>query len=354
MLGLPKPPRPPNALTQPLGPGWLILMLRAATAPMLFAVPTAVMHWPTFSADGPAVITLRYLVVAAVVTVMLAFVPAAGFLPCTTKPLADTEITLPLAPPKPPKPPNPPRPNAPPVPLGRGLGLKLGRGEEVPAGLPNPPGGRPNPPAPTQLPLTGALMVTLVAVTDRLAAVLAGGWPTTVTQLPTARSFDVTVTVSVIAVAAVKVTVTCPEVGFWTSRLDPDTAAAVPTVPGKAARVRVGAGLRPGAAELALVAAGVAGVAGVALVPPPPQAATVSATIPTPVRAGAQRRRELRPAADVPLVAAPIMVDSHPCRWSFATQRVDWGEPGGTGGGVDAEDDADADRDDDRADGGGR
>jgi hypothetical protein len=154
-------------VTQPLGPGWLILMLRAATAPMLFGVPTAVMHWPTFSADGPAVTVLRYLVVALVVTVMLVPVLAAGFLPCTTKPLADTEVTLPLAPP------NAPRPNAPPLPLGRARGLKLGRGEEVLPGRPNPP--VPNPPVPTQLPLTGALMVTLVAVTDLVAAPAADG-----------------------------------------------------------------------------------------------------------------------------------------------------------------------------------
>ena len=75
MLGLPKPPRPPKPLTQPLGPGWLILMLRAATAPMLFAVPSAVMHWPTFSADGFAVTVLRYLLAELVMTVTLMFVP---------------------------------------------------------------------------------------------------------------------------------------------------------------------------------------------------------------------------------------------------------------------------------------
>jgi hypothetical protein len=314
-------------------------MLRAATAPMLFAAPTAVMHWPTFSADGPAVTVFRYVVVVVVVTVMLVFVPAVGFLPCTTKPLADTEVTFPFVPPK------VPRPNAPRLPLGCGLGLKLGRGEEPLRPPPNPP--PPNAP-PVQLPLTGALIVTLVAVTDRVAAPLAEGCPTTVTQLPTVTSFEVTVTVSVIGVVAVKVTVTCPEVGFWTSMLVPDTAAAVPTVPGKAAAVPVGAGLLLGVAELAMVGAGAA------LVPLLPQAATVSTTMPTPIRAGAQRRRELRPAADARLVAAPIMVRSHPCGCSFATQRVDRGEPGGTGGGVNAEDNADADRDDDRADGGGR
>ena len=63
---------------------------------------------------------------------MLVSVPAAGFLPCTTKPLADTEVTLPLAPPK------PPLPNAPLLPLGRGRGLKLGRGEEPPCAAAEP------------------------------------------------------------------------------------------------------------------------------------------------------------------------------------------------------------------------
>ena len=38
-------------------------------------------------------------------------------------------------------------------------------------------------------------------------------------------SFDVITTVSVIAVAVVKVTVTSPLVGFCTCMLDPDTAA---------------------------------------------------------------------------------------------------------------------------------
>jgi len=327
---LPKPPRrPPKLVTQPFGPGWLIRMLRAATAPMLLADPIAVMHWPTFSADGRAVTILRYLVAAVVVTVMLVSVPAAGFLPCTTKPVADSEVTLPSAPPKP--------PNAPRLKLGRGLGLDPGRGEKVPRGK-TPPD--PNAAVPLQLPLTGVLMVTVVAVTDLVADPLVEGWPTTATQLPAVTSFDVTATVSVITVAVLKVTVTCPLVGFCTSMLDPDTAAAVPTTPGKAAWVLAGVGL--------LLAAGVVVAA---VVPPPPQAVAASAT-PRPARAGVQRR-QLRLAADARLVVTPIMVDSHPCGCSFAAQRVDGGEPGGAGGGVNAEADAYADRDDDRADGGG-
>src|SRR3984957_8366524 len=172
-------------------------MLRAAMAPMLLAVPSAVMHWPTFSADGAAVIVLRYLVAAVMVTVTLVVEvevevevepaePAARFLPCTTKPPADTEVTLPLAPPK------APLPNAPRLPLGLGRGLKLGRGVAPPPPPPRPtppppnppPPNPPNPPAPVHAPLTGALMVTLVAVTDLAAAPAAEGLPPPGTQLP--------------------------------------------------------------------------------------------------------------------------------------------------------------------------
>jgi hypothetical protein len=262
-------------------------MLRAAIVPMLLAGPTAVMHWPTFSADGWAVTSLRYLVEAIVVTVTLASEPAAGFLPCTTKPPADSEVTLPLAP-----------PNAPLLPLGRGLGLKLGPGEKEPRAPPNP--------APAQLPLTGALMVTVVAVTDLLAPALAEGWPATVTQLPTETLLDVAATASVIAVALVKVTVTCPVAGFCTSRLDPDTAAAVPTTPGKAA------GRELAAAGLLLA------TWGAAVVPALPQAVAPSATSPAPARAGVQRRSQFRLAAGARLVVARIMVGSHPRGGSFA------------------------------------
>jgi len=132
---------------------------------MLLAGPSAVMHWPTFSADGRALTTLRYLVAAVVVTVMLVPAPAAGFLPWTTKPPADSDVTLPLAPPN-----GPLLPNEPLLPVGRGLGLKLARGEEVPRGPPNPPS-----PAAPQLPLTGVATVTVVAVTDLAADPLAEG-----------------------------------------------------------------------------------------------------------------------------------------------------------------------------------
>jgi hypothetical protein len=51
-------------------------------------------------------------------------------------------------------------------------------------------------------------MVTVVAVTDRVAEPAAEGVPTTLTQLPAVTSFDVTLIVSVIGVLVVKVTVT--------------------------------------------------------------------------------------------------------------------------------------------------
>jgi hypothetical protein len=240
-------------------------------------------------------------------------------------------------------------PKAPRLPVGRGRALKLGRGEAVPPPNPPPPNPPPpnpppNPPAPVHFPLTGALMVTVVAVTEWVADPAAEGVPTTLTQLPAVTSFDVTVTVSLIGVLAVKVTVTCPEVGFWTSRLDPDTAAAVPTTPGKAAALAVGAGV-------GLLLAAAEGSDGVVVLAAPPHAVTARITIPTPARAGVQRRCQLRVTVDAPLVAVSIIVRSHPCRCSFAAQRVDRGEPGGAGGGVNAEDDADADGDDDRANG---
>jgi hypothetical protein len=182
-------------------------------------------------------------------------------------------------------------------------------GVPLPGGPPNPPP-PPNPPAAVQLPLTGALMVTVVAVTFRETAppegvdplagadAPAGAWPTTATQLPTVTSFDVTDTAWLIAVLLVKVTVTCP-VEFCTSMLDADTAAAVPLTPGKAAGEPVGAGL------LLLLAAG-----GLAVAPEPPQAVTASATSPRTARAGIHRSRELRLAADARLIVAPIMMNS--------------------------------------------
>jgi hypothetical protein len=316
VVGLPKPPRPPKPVTQPLGPGWLILIDRAATAPMLFGVPIAVTHRPTFSADAVALTVFRYLLAELVMTVTLVVVlvpglaapaePGVRVLAWTTKPVAETESTLPFAPPK------PPLPNAPRLPVGRGRALKLGRGAPLGRVPPNPPPPNPppNPPAPVHSPLTAALMVTVVAVTGPVADPVVDGLPMTVTQLPTVTSFAVTETVSVIGVLAVKVTVTCPEVGFWTSMVDPDTAAAVPVTPGKAAALLDGLGV------LAACAGAAVGV--LLVVPELPHAVAVSSTIPTPARAGVQRRCQLRPAAGAPLVIAPIMMGSHPCRCSFA------------------------------------
>ena len=293
-------------MVQPLGPGWLILIDRAATAPMLFAVPIAVTHRPTLSADGVALSVLRYLLDELVTTETLDVVgavdPAVRVRAWTTKPVADTDSTLPSAPPKFPVP-------NPPVPVGRGRALKLGRGDPLGLAPPNPPPPQPpppNPPAPVHSPLTGALIVTVVAVTERDEDEVVDGLPTTVTQLPTFTSAAVAVTVSVIGVLALNVTVTCPEVGFWTSMLVPDTAAAVPTTPGNAAALLDGFGV---------AAAWAGAVDGVVLVVPElPHAVAVSSTIPTPARAGVQRRCQLRLAAGAPFVVAPVMSDSHPCR----------------------------------------
>jgi hypothetical protein len=136
--------------------------------------------------------------------------------------------------------------------------------------------------------------------------------PTTETQLPTVTSFDVTATVSVIGVVAVKVTVTCPLVGFCTSMLDPDTAAAVPTTPGKAGAVLDGAGL-----------ALLLGATGVGVLPLLPQAVAASAVITRPARAGAQRRGQLR-LADVRLVVAAVMASSRP-RGSYSPRNASMG-----------------------------
>ena len=95
-------------------------------------------------------------------------------------------------------------------------------------------------------------MVTVVAVTGPVADPAADGLPTTVTQLPTVTSFAVAVIVSVIGVLAVKVTVTCPEVGFWTSRLDPGDRGGRADDPGKgrlAGRRRRAAARRGGAGD---------------------------------------------------------------------------------------------------------
>jgi hypothetical protein len=263
------------------------------------------------------VITVTLVVVAVLGVLEAPAPPAPGgrVLARTTKPLADTDSTFPSAPPK------APLPNAPRLPVGRGRGLKLGRGVAPfppPPAPPKPPPPKPpappkppppNPPAPTHSPLTGALIVTVVAVTDRLAVVAApdvDGFPTTVTQLPTVTSLAVTATVSEIGVLALNVTVTWPEVGFWTSMLDPDTAAAVPTTPGNAAVL--------GRAEADGEPAAAAGEAGAAALPePPPHAVAASITIPAAASTGVQRRV----AASAPLVVAPFIGGSLPCRCSW-------------------------------------
>jgi len=130
-----------------------------------------------------------------------------------------------------------------------------------------------------------AVMVTVRAVNgepatgaaDPVAAALV-----TVTQEPTVTSARVPVTVLENVVDELKFTVTCPVLGFWTSRLVALTAAAVPNAPGGAA----------GAAELELDGAEVELAEGVEVPPqatrPTARAAAISAR---PDRAPTWRRR---------------------------------------------------------------
>lgn len=82
-------------------------------------------------------------------------------------------------------------------------------------------------------------MVTVVAVTGRPNRVVdeeaVDGVPTAVTQIPATNADAVVEIVLVKTVDALKVTVVCPLVGFWTSRVVPLTAAMVPVAAGKAA-----------------------------------------------------------------------------------------------------------------------
>jgi hypothetical protein len=57
--------------------------------------------------------------------------------------------------------------------------------------------------------------------------------PLTVTQSPAATEEAETVAVCVKAVEEVQLTVTWPLCGFWTSIVEPETAATEPEVPGK-------------------------------------------------------------------------------------------------------------------------
>ena len=132
---------------------------------------------------------------------------------------------------------------------------------------------------------------------------------------------------------------TCPLVGFCTSRLDPETAAAVPTPrgrpPGKARRRAAGCAAGGGAARRRGRPAAPAGGHGQDDDPDPGQRGG-------PASPG-RRGRAVRSGTDHGGLTSLWLLIRPGARRS--------GEPGGAGRRVDAEDDADADRDDDRADG---
>jgi hypothetical protein len=185
--------RPPKPFVQlPLTAG-RTAMLVAVTVPELSCAPRAVTQTPCFKAVAVACCCLVYVVVDVVITVTgvvdaLGDAPGAGLAAlATVKPLALTAVTSPKAPPPKPRPP----PGAPEggVPLGRPEGRTP----------PGPPGAPP-PPAGAQLPFTGALRATLVAVTDEVDEALVLAALRTATHSPMVTAALVAGTVCVIAV----------------------------------------------------------------------------------------------------------------------------------------------------------
>jgi hypothetical protein len=127
------------------------------------------------------------------------------------------------------------------------------------------------------------VIATVLAV--RLAGWLPPDFAVTTTHEPTVTSASVPLVVFVNVVLDVKFTVVWPLV-FCTSRLDADTAAAVPNAPGGGWLPWLGAAAR-------VVLAGGADDGGVEL--PPHAAMTVMATVPaTSARPGSTRRRARR------------------------------------------------------------
>jgi hypothetical protein len=161
-----------------------MLIDEAVTVPVSSDGPAAVTHCPTASAEWSVATVLLKVVAWVVVTARVALEV------CKTKPLALTEVILPAA--------GAPRPRA----AGRAPG---------PA-PPDPPAGHP-PPA-----LAGVIM-TDVAVTGPVGSaglLVVAAAPVARAQSPTIRSAPVAGTVVVKLVDGVKVTVTCPLLGFCT------------------------------------------------------------------------------------------------------------------------------------------
>jgi hypothetical protein len=232
-------------------------MLVAETAPVLPACPRAVTHVPTVTAAAVAFCWTAYAVAPLVVTLTLVGVAVLvalgmpGRVEAMTKPVPETDVTMPEVPPKPPRPmPGPPgAPSGAPVggvppgavPTGAPLG---GTPSGAPEGRTPPPGAPPGPAL--HDPSTGCVRVTLVAATwvgcagaPGCAVGVGAAVPAvtvealrTVTQLPTFTSASVAATCAVKVVLAVHVT------AVWASldctwAVDPATSATRPLAPGR-------------------------------------------------------------------------------------------------------------------------
>jgi hypothetical protein len=156
---------------------------RAATAPALSLGPRAVTHSPVWSAEGW--ITVEVVTFTVVGTVMAAEVPVAS-VSVTDVPV--TDLTWPRAAVKPAAPAGGEK-------VGRGVAPGLNDGR-VP--LPNP--------AVAHDPLTGALRMTLVAVSVPVASLV----PVAVMHIPGVMFASVPVLVCVIVVVVAYVTVESP------------------------------------------------------------------------------------------------------------------------------------------------
>ncbi len=216
---------------------------------------------------------------------------------------------VPLRPEKPP-PPLPVRKAKPPPPLGAPLVV-----------LPPPPVH-----VPVELGVVRVMLRAAMVVFDFF-----DGVPVTVTQSPAARELTVSVTVFENWVVVVQFTVVCPLLAFWTSMLEPLSAATLPVAPMGAVAVAAPA------AEATAVAA-------------------TSAVAPVP-RNRAQRRRVVLRLVRVCIGMVPLSLLCVWCSdetWSFVPEGVDRRQGGRPAGRVDAEQDADGQSDDQRADRRGR
>ena len=180
------PPRnPPNPALHPFDPGEETVIDWAVTAPVVFAVPTARAHCPTTSADGDADWLEVYVVVDARVTTTELVLLVRGFVSSTVAEEPLTAVTWPLAAPN-----SPLRKRL--APDGRvpdPLVVEPRRGNVPPPGG-DPPAENPPPGPAVQLPDTGWVTETVVAVIGSPKALVVDddpevGLPNAETQEPT-------------------------------------------------------------------------------------------------------------------------------------------------------------------------